>query len=124
MEYYIIEETNDSLIVYKRSVSNFLTNRLILNIVSVYDSDKINEVFKDAKQVMSKSAFEVSKTNIGDESLLYKQEITWEGVNYTIYALIFRKLNVYEEIQMGGLTGGMDKNEIIEIGGLIEKKIE
>ncbi len=73
---------------------------------------------------MSKSAFEVSKTNIGDESLLYKQEITWEGVNYTIYALIFRKLNVYEEIQMGGLTGGMDKNEIIEIGGLIEKKIE
>ena len=98
--------------------------KLKLNIVSVYDSDKINEVFKDAKQVMSKSAFEVSKTNIGDESLLYKQEITWEGVNYTIYALIFRKLNVYEEIQMGGLTGGMDKNEIIEIGGLIEKKIE
>jgi len=123
IEYYIIEETDKDLKIYEESLSNFMSYRYILNINSVYSPDKIKEVFNDAKQRISASAVKLSNPMIGDESILYKKELTEDDKEYTAYILIFRKLNVYESIEIVGLSGFVEEREAIKLAEIVEEKI-
>jgi len=123
-EYYLIEETGKELKIYEESLLDISNYRFIFNTNSIYSKDKIKEVFDDAKQVISASAVFASTPQIGDECVLYKKELTERNINYTAYILIFRKLNVYEEIQIVGLSGIVEENEIIEIAKIVEEKVE
>ena len=124
MRYYIIEETRSNLKIYEKSLSRLSNYRFIFNTNSVYDADKIREVFNDAKQTMSASLVFVSAPEIGSECVLYKKELTEDNVNYTAYSLIFRKLNVYEEIQIIGLSSIVEEDEVIDLAKIVEKKVE
>ena len=124
IEFYIIEETGENLMVYEKSVSYIIDYRYIFNTNSVYNPDKIKEVFNDSKQTMPDSFVFVSEQPVGDECMLYKKEFSEGNFNYTVYAVIFRKLNVYEEIQVMGLSGGLQQREIMELARILAEKIE
>ncbi len=123
LDYFIIEETDDGLKIYKKSISDFMNYRTILNTNSVYNPDKINEVFDEAKQSLEDYAVQVSNPGIGDESLIYKKDVTENGKTFTTYILIFRKLNVYESVQVKGLVFMDGEKELVIIGKKLEEKI-
>jgi len=123
-EYYLIEETGNYLKVYKKSFMYHVTNyRFIFNTASVYGKDKMVEVFGDAKQVMINSYDFVSSPAVGDDCALYKKEFSEGEFNYTEYALIFRKLNVLEEIHVMGESLFIDENEPVKLAKIVGGKI-